>query len=127
MAAGHRSLTESDQSIGDQLAGWGKVAVIETIGRISGVPASTAVGFVEDADGSLLVAAGDEAADWALNLAAHPICRATVGERVATYRADVVPDSDRGVAITRLILKYGTPAEGLGHGPVFRLTPLEAA
>jgi deazaflavin-dependent oxidoreductase (nitroreductase family) len=126
VAAGQRSLTDSDLSIGDQLAGWGKVALIETIGRISGTPISTAVGFVEDPDGSLLLAAGVDSADWGLNLTAHPICRATIGDRVATYRAEVVAEGDRGDALTRLILKYGTPAERLGHGSVFRLTPVEA-
>ena len=27
--------------------------------------------------------------------------------------------------VVQLILKYGTPAEGLGRGPVFRLTPAQ--
>ena len=112
-----------EQSIGDQLAEWGKVAIVETRGRVSGRLARSAVGFVEDDDGSLLVAAGSDTADWALNLRVNPTCRATVGERTAEYRAEEIEGQYRARALTELILKYGTPAERLGHGPVFRLSP----
>jgi hypothetical protein len=84
---------------------------------------TTAIGFVETEDGSLLVAAGSDESDWALNLRANPACRATIGDRVATYDAAEIEGDDRARAVTDLILKYGTPAERLGHGPVFRLTP----
>jgi deazaflavin-dependent oxidoreductase (nitroreductase family) len=112
-----------DRSIGEELVGWGKVALIETTGRVSGVPFSAAVGFVEDDDGSLLIAAGGETADWALNLRAHPTCRVTIGERVTGCHASEVEGADRARALAGLVLKYGTPAERLGHGPVFRLVP----
>jgi deazaflavin-dependent oxidoreductase (nitroreductase family) len=112
-----------EQSIGEQLAEWGKVALIETRGRRSSRPTEAAVGFVEESDGSLLVAAGSDQADWALNLQANPHCRATVGERTADYTAEEIDGPDRAKALTGLILKYGTPAERLGRGPVFRLTP----
>lgn len=111
------------RSIGEELAGWGKVALIETIGRVSGASASAAVGFVEDDEGSLLVAAGSEGADWVLNLAANPACRVTIGERVTPCHANEVEGADRSRALVQLVLKYGTPAERLGHGPVFRLVP----
>jgi hypothetical protein len=82
------------------------------------------VGFIEEDDGSLLVAAGDEGADWARNLLAEPACRATIGERTGAYKAEIIEDPDqRGAALTSLILRYGTPAERLGNGPVFRLLP----
>lgn len=112
-----------DRSIGDELVGWGKVALIETIGRVTGARASAAVGFVDDGDGSLFVAAGSEGSDWALNLRANPQCRVTVGERVAVCQAREVDEAGRARAVAQLILKYGTPAERLGHGPVFRLVP----
>lgn len=95
--------------------------VLETRGRISGKRVRTAVGFVEDDDGSLLVAAGTEESDWALNLRRTPQCTATIGERTAHYLANEVDADERNQALTRLILKYGTPAERLGRGPVFRL------
>ena len=127
MAAGQLSLTDPDLSIGEELASWGKVALLETIGRTTARPATTGVGFFEDPDGSLLVAAGSESADWVLNLRANSHCRATIGDRVRGYEAsEIADDAALSHAISELILKYGTPAEKLGHGPVFRLTPLEA-
>ena len=110
--------------IGEELARWGKVALLETTGRISGRPVQAAVGYVDQDDGSLLVAAGDESADWALNLRAQPHCHATIGEHAAAYEAAELDDAQRAAAITSLILKYGTPAERLGRGPAFRLMPV---
>jgi hypothetical protein len=81
---------------------------------------------VEDEAGTLLVAAGADDADWALNLRANPSCRVTVGRVTAEYTARDVEETVRSSAITRLILKYGTPAERLGRGPVFRLVPHES-
>ena len=109
--------------IGDQLAGWGRVAIIETRGRITGGTARAAVGFVEEPDGSLLVAAGDPEADWSRNLEAHSDCTVTIGDRRARYRAAPLDDAERNAAVIALILRYGTPSEGLGRGPAFRLHP----
>ena len=108
--------------LGAQLAQWGKVALLETRGRASGRVVRTAVGFVEDGH-DLLVAAGGESTDWALNLRASPDCLVTIEDRTADYTATEVDEEARGPAVVALILKYGTPAERLGHGPVFRLTP----
>jgi deazaflavin-dependent oxidoreductase (nitroreductase family) len=113
--------------VGVQLAAWGKVAMLETIGRRSGQPVQTAVGFIDEDDGSILVAAGSDTADWVLNLRANPRARATVGERSADYGQAVELEGDeRSAILVALILKYGTPAEGLGHGPVFRLRRSES-
>jgi deazaflavin-dependent oxidoreductase (nitroreductase family) len=116
-------VTTDDRSIAEDLTDWGKVALLETIGRKTGRPARAAVGFIEEPDGSLLVAAGSHDSDWALNLSANPACRATIGDKTTPYVAQDVEDEDRSRAITGLILKYGTPAERLGRGPVFRLVP----
>jgi deazaflavin-dependent oxidoreductase (nitroreductase family) len=99
------------------------VALLETRGRETGRIARAAVGFVEEPDGSLLVAAGDSAADWALNVIAEPHCRATIGERTMDAEAVELDGADRARAIRELILKYGTPSERLGLGPAFRLVP----
>jgi len=111
------------RDVGDQLAGWGVVAIVETIGRVSGRPARAAVGFIEETDGSLLVAAGDPDADWARNLEADPAATVTIGERSVRVRAEPLDGPDRNAAIAGLILRYGTPSEGLGRGLVFRLRP----
>jgi deazaflavin-dependent oxidoreductase (nitroreductase family) len=110
---------------GEQLAGWGKVVLLETTGRVSGRAVRTAVGFVDEPDGSLLVAAGSPSAFWAANLLADPACRGIIGETTRVYRAEDLDGPDRARAISGLILKYGTPAESLGAGPAFRLRPVD--
>jgi deazaflavin-dependent oxidoreductase (nitroreductase family) len=110
---------------GEQLAAWGKVVMLETTGRVSGRSVSTAVGFVAEPDGSLLVAAGSPTAHWAANLFADPGCHGTIGGLRSAYRAEELAGAERARAITELILKYGTPAESLGAGPAFRLRPAD--
>ncbi len=110
---------------GEQLAGWGKVVLLETTGRVSGRRRRTAVGFVEEPDGSLLVAASRPDTAWALNLLAEPACQGTIGDLPRAYLAEELEGPDRSRAISSLILKYGTPAESLGVGPAFRLCPTE--
>ncbi len=113
------------EGYGEQLAGWGKVVLLETSGRVTGRAIRTPVGFVDDPDGSLLVAAGSPGASWAANLFAHPACHGTIGDVRRAYRAEEIEGADRARAITQLILKYGTPAETLGVGPAFRLRPAD--
>jgi deazaflavin-dependent oxidoreductase (nitroreductase family) len=110
-------------SYGEQLAAWGKVVLLETSGRISGRTVRAAVGFIAEADGSLLVAAGTPGAGWAANLRADPACHGTIGAARLAYQAEEIEGPDRARAIAELILKYGTPAERLGTGPAFRLRP----
>jgi deazaflavin-dependent oxidoreductase (nitroreductase family) len=110
--------------IGEQLAGWGKAALIETTGRISGQPVRVHVGFIEAADGSIVVAAG-LGAHWAANLLVDPACTVTVEARRFRGRAEPLTGADFAAAIRDLILRYGTPAERLGSGPAFRIRPVE--
>lgn len=105
----------------EQLAEWGKVVLVETRGRRSGRTVRVAVGFVEEPDGSLLVAAGDPDADWAQNLEAEPGCRVTVADRAWDAVAEPLEPAEAARTVTALILRYGTPAERLGRGPAFRL------
>src|SRR4029079_18280148 len=41
---------EADRLIGEELAGWGRVLLLETTGRVTGRPVRAAVGFVEGLD-----------------------------------------------------------------------------
>lgn len=107
--------------IGEQLAGWGTVAIVQTRGHRTGQPARAAVGYVEEVDGSLVVAAGRPEAAWARNLIDDPACLVTIGDDIAPFVAEELSGTDRNAAIASLILRYGTPAEGLGRGPAFRL------
>ena len=97
------------------------VARIETRGRVTGLPVAVAVGFVEEPDGSILVAAGEPDADWARNLEADPRCRVTIESQTWAMTARPVDRPDAARAVVELILKYGTPAERLGRGLVFRV------
>ena len=114
--------------VGEQLAGWGKVLRLQTRGRASGRAVDVALGFVEDRDGTVLVAAGTAEADWARNLEADPRCSVTVGEIVWTQAAaELLEGAEAERAVRELILKYGTPAERLGRGPAFRLRAVTEA
>jgi deazaflavin-dependent oxidoreductase (nitroreductase family) len=107
--------------VAEQLAGWGKVVRLETRGRTSGRPIELAVGYVEEPDGSLLVAAGSEESAWARNLFAEPRLRASIGEEAWDAVAEPLEGPEAARAVRDLILRYGTPAERLGRGPVFRI------
>ncbi|MEO8274041.1 MAG: nitroreductase family deazaflavin-dependent oxidoreductase [Chloroflexota bacterium] len=111
--------------VGAQLAGWGTVVRLETHGRVSGQQLPVAVGFLDAPDGSVLVAAGEPDAGWARNLEHDPSCRATIGGRTFEAVAEPLAGAEAAQAVVGLILKYGTSAERLGHGPVFRLRPVE--
>ena len=112
----------------DDLVASGRFVRIETRGEHSGLERSVTVGFVEDDaahPGAILVAAGSSDAAWARNLIADPHCRVWIGERSFEAIADLLEPPDHARAIRELILRYGTPSEGLGHGPSFRLRPAE--
>jgi deazaflavin-dependent oxidoreductase (nitroreductase family) len=101
----------------------GDVALIEVPGRTSGQPRRTAVGYVREPDGSLLVAASAEHTQWARNIEAAGRCRVTVGTGTLECDVERLPDDQRARVVVALILRYGTPAERLGAGPAFRLVP----
>ena len=48
-----------------------------------------------------------------------------IGDRSFEAIAEPLGPADHARAIRELILRYGTPSEGLGHGPSFRLGPVE--
>jgi deazaflavin-dependent oxidoreductase (nitroreductase family) len=109
-----------------ELVASGRFVRIETRGRLSGRLRTATVGFVDDpagSPGSLFVAGGSPDSDWALNLLDQPACRVTIGERAFEAVAEPLGAADHARAIAALILRYGTPAEGLGRGPTFRLRP----
>jgi len=113
----------SDRSLEADLATWGKVIRLYTTGRRSGLERAVTIGFVADDDGSLLVAAASESTAWAANLRATPACVVELDGESTAHRAVPLDDPERASTVTRLILKYGTPAERLGAGPAFRLRP----
>ena len=105
----------------DDLVAWGRVLRIETTGRVTGRAARAIVGFAERDDGAVVVAPGSPDAAWALNLLAAPACRVTVAGASWTAEARPLAGREHAAAVRDLILKYGTPAEGLGAGPSFEI------
>jgi deazaflavin-dependent oxidoreductase (nitroreductase family) len=112
--------------MGAELAAWGRVLLLETRGRRTGLRRLTPVGYVEDPDRSLRIAAGSPDTDWALNLLVDPRCRASVAGVERSFVAETLSGEAAQETVVALILRYGTPAEGLGRGPVFRLVPVAA-
>ncbi|MFL5673881.1 MAG: nitroreductase family deazaflavin-dependent oxidoreductase [Chloroflexota bacterium] len=110
----------------DELVASGRFVRIEMRGATSGRVRAVTVGFVEDGD-SVLVAAGSSGTAWARDLLAEPACRVRIGDRTFEATAEPLDDGDHARAVRELILRYGTPAESLGHGPSFRLRPVEPA
>lgn len=105
----------------------GRVARLTTRGRTSGQPRTVAVGYIAEPDGSILVAATSPRASWAANLEADPTVIVEIGDRRFTAVAEELERAEHGRAVRELILRYGTPSEGLGSGPSFRLRPVEPA
>ena len=108
----------------DDLVAWGRVVRIETIGRRSGRVIPVVVGYVERDGGAIAVAATSPEASWARNLEAEPRCTVTIGERSWAAEARALEGSEHAAAVRDLILRYGTPSEGLGSGPSFELNPI---
>jgi len=114
----------------DDLVASGRFVRIRTVGGRSGLARSVTVGFVDDEEGpagSILVAAGGPDTAWALNLLADPACRVEARERSFDAIAEPLRPAEHARAIRGLILRYGTPAEGLGRGESFRLRPVAQA
>jgi deazaflavin-dependent oxidoreductase (nitroreductase family) len=111
--------------VDDDLVRDGRVARLELRGHRSGRPRPVNVGFVLRPDGSLIIAARGVETGWARNLEADLHALVTIGRRRFPATAELLGDDDprRPAAIRDLILRYGTPSEGLGRGPVFVLTP----
>jgi deazaflavin-dependent oxidoreductase (nitroreductase family) len=114
-----------DATMDDDLVASGRFARIETHGRRSGSRHVVTVGFITEGEppGAILVAAGSSNAAWAMNLLSDPNCRVQLAERSFDAIAEPLEGADHARAVRESILRYGTPAEGLGHGPSFRLRP----
>lgn len=117
-----------NRSFGARMAKTGRFVLIETIGRSSGKRHATPVGYVQAADGTLLVGAGAPGAHWAHNLVANPACRASLGGETRDHRAVVLSGAEREDALRAIKGRYGPGmADRIGAGPVFRLEPATAS
>ena len=113
----------SEPSPDADLAAWGKVIRLETVGRRTGRPRIVTVGFVPAGGEALLVAASSDSTGWAVNLRARGSCVVELNGERRPFTATELGADERATVVRDLILKYGTPAERLGAGPAFRLDP----
>jgi deazaflavin-dependent oxidoreductase (nitroreductase family) len=113
------------EAMEDELVASGRFVRIEMRGATGDRRRAVTVGYVDDGPGggAVLVAAGAADAAWARDLLATPACRVRIGDRSFDATAEPLGPADHARAVRELILRYGTPAEGLGHGPSFRLRP----
>jgi deazaflavin-dependent oxidoreductase (nitroreductase family) len=111
----------------DHLVAAGRVLGLVTRGRTTGLPRPVTVGFVEGPGGEIVVAANGASTAWALNLLADPHCEVRIGDRRFAAIAEPLDREAHARAVSGLILRYGTPSEGLGRGPSFRLHPVGEA
>jgi deazaflavin-dependent oxidoreductase (nitroreductase family) len=109
-----------------ELVASGRFVRIETRGAMTGATRAVTIGYVDDGTvpGAILVAAGSATAAWANNLVADPGCHVELADRSFDAVAEALDARDHARAVRELILRYGTPAESLGHGPSFRLRPV---
>jgi deazaflavin-dependent oxidoreductase (nitroreductase family) len=114
-------------ALDEAFAGDTRFARLRTRGRRSGEWRAVTVGFVDEPDGSILVAAGSLDRAWAANLLVDGTVEVDAAGRAFDGEAEVLDDRDprRGRAVRELILRYGTPSEGLGSGPIFVIRPVE--
>ena len=115
--------TDRSPALDAELASDDRFARLRTRGRRSGEQRLVTVGFVIEPDGTILVAAGAPDSAWARNLLADPALTVSIGSRTYDAIAEALDDRDprRGRAVRELILRYGTPSEGLGSGPIFTI------
>jgi deazaflavin-dependent oxidoreductase (nitroreductase family) len=121
--------TDRVEALDETFADDDRFARLTIAGRRSGEPRTVTVGFVDEPDGSILVAAGTLDRSWASNLVANPAVVVTAGGRTFSGVAEELEDRDprRGRAVRGLILRYGTPSEHLGSGPIFAIRPADAS
>ena len=81
-----------------ELVAQGRVAHLVTRGRVTGQPRDVAVGYVQEPDGSVLVAANGPRSAWGLNLLADPSVTVQIGERQFAAVAEELDRSEHGRA-----------------------------
>ena len=90
-----------------------RTGFIETIGRRSGQPRQTRVGFAVDGTRLVMISSAGAGTDWVRNLRQHPHARFQIGETWYTGTAHVATD-DAGAAAVRqaMMAKYAGSAIG---------------
>ena len=112
-----------NRMMGERMASSGRMAMIETVGRVSGRQIRTPVGWAQGPEDRIWVGAGREESHWPKNLLANPRCRVQVGSGYRECVAVPLDGEERANAVAAIHAKYGGPALRVGAGPVFALVP----
>jgi len=84
-----------------------RTGFIETIGRRSGLPRETQIGFATDGARIFAIASHGDAADWVKNLRANPAVRFRIGETWHVGAVRIATDPEEEASIREAMLaKY---------------------
>jgi deazaflavin-dependent oxidoreductase (nitroreductase family) len=109
---------------GTLMARTGRIGILTTTGAKTGLRRRAPVGYVQRADGSVLIGSGSKQnRGWTVNLRANPVATFSLRGKERTYRARLVRDDERATALADLKLSMGTFAERADWGDLFVLTP----
>jgi deazaflavin-dependent oxidoreductase (nitroreductase family) len=109
---------------GALMARTGRVGMLGTVGAKTGLRRRTPVGYVQRADGSLLIGAGSlERRGWTANLRANPAATFSTRGTERRYRARLLAGAERDTALADLKIAIGARAERAHWGDVFVLSP----
>lgn len=105
----------------------GRAGRLTTVGRMTGRPRTVQCGFVQRADGTILVGSA-VGRHWPANLAAAGTCRFEArGSPPATYDAVVLEGAARADALDEIRRARGERAIGMFSGHIFELRRREDA
>jgi deazaflavin-dependent oxidoreductase (nitroreductase family) len=109
---------------GTLMARTGRIGILTTTGAKTGLRRRAPVGYVQRADGSLLIGSGSRKnRGWTVNLRANPLATFSLRGKERRYRARLVADDERAAALADLKLSMGSFAERADWGDLFVLSP----
>jgi deazaflavin-dependent oxidoreductase (nitroreductase family) len=119
------ALTRTFNSIGGSLmARSGRIGILGTTGAKTGQARKAPLGFVERADGSILIGSGSPVnRGWSVNLKANPTCTYAIKGAERRYRARLVGAEEREATLAELKTRMGGFAERAQWGDLFVLEP----
>lgn len=103
----------------------GKIGILVTTGRKSGLPRSAPLGFLRREDGSIVIAAGGVHRGWTANLQATPFATFRIKDVSRQYRARLLAEAERDAALAGFVAAQGRFGRA-NWGDVFLLEPLAA-
>ena len=102
----------------------GLVGIVATTGARTGQRRTAPLGFVQHADGTVLIGSVTKAGrGWTANLKANPACSFKIKGTERAYRATLGGPEQRDAALAEFKAKMGSVAERADWGDMFVLEP----